>query len=477
MTPLRVTVIGAGMAAARLARQTLSQAPAGAAEFTLYGHEPYAPYNRALLAGVLDGRYTPDALALPAGGAAVVTGTEVVAVDTAARTLRTDTGESAGYDVLVLATGANPVLPPIRHLHSTGDAGGEESGREAAGSEKSGRELKDGVHAFRSLADCVRLAEAARSAERAVVIGGGVLGVSAARALAALGIPVEIVHQAPHLMERHLDDEAGATVRRALEGMGAAVYTGNRARALRGDTAVTGVALASGHVLDCDLVVLACGVRPRTGLARAAGIEVRRGVVVDDTLATSAPGVYAIGDCTEHRGAVHGLTGPAWAQADVLAARLSGADPHALYTGSGVHGVARLTAGALEIAAFGEVEDTDGDALRLVDGTRGAYGSYKKLVMRGDRLVGAILVGDLAAVGELTRTYERGEPLPSRPLDLLTPLEAAALVPAAPPAPRTPSAPRMPSAPPPAPVPPTAPAPPAPPITALSLAPAEGAVL
>ncbi|MFF0739622.1 NAD(P)/FAD-dependent oxidoreductase [Streptomyces sp. NPDC004111] len=415
MTPVRVAVAGAGMAAARLARQTLAQAPPGTVEFTLYGHEPYAPYNRALLAGVLDGRYAPDALALPTGGADVLTGTEVVALDTAARTLRTGTGESAGYDVLVLATGANPVLPPIRRLHrpEPGTVPGAPSGHPS-------RELKDGVHAFRSLTDCVRLAEAARSARRAVVVGGGVLGVSAARALAALGIPVEVVHQAPHLMERHLDEEAGATVRRALEGMGAAVYTGNRARALHGDTAVTGVALANGHVLDCDLVVLACGVRPRTGLARAAGIEVRRGIVVDDTLATSAPGVYAVGDCTEHRGAVHGLTGPAWAQADVLAARLSGARPGAVYTGAGVHGLARLTAGALEIAAFGEVADTAGDALRLADGTRGTYGSYKKLVMRGDRLVGAILVGDLAAVGELTRTYERGEPLPSRPLDLLT---------------------------------------------------------
>ncbi|MEU8892279.1 FAD-dependent oxidoreductase [Streptomyces sp. NPDC048442] len=408
----RIAVVGAGMAAARLAQQTLAQVPAGTMDFTLYGNEPHAPYNRALLAGVLDGRYTPDALTLPTGGAAVRTGAEVLALDTAARTLRTDVGETASYDVLVLATGANPVLPPIKGLH-------------AMSAPSARRELKDGVHAFRSLADCVRLEEAARGAKRAVVVGGGVLGVSAARALAALGMPVEVVHQGPYVMERHLDEEAGATVRRALEGMGAAVYPGNRARAVHGSTTVTGVELAGGHVLDCDLVVLACGVRPRTGLARAAGIEVRRGVVVDDTLATSVPHVYAIGDCTEHRGAVHGLTGPAWAQADVLAARLSGAAPDATYTGA--NNLSRLTAGALEIAAFGEVADTDGDALRLADGTRGAYGSYKKLVMRGDRLVGAILVGDLAAIGELTRTYERGEPLPSRPLDLLTPIEGAVL--------------------------------------------------
>ncbi len=485
--PRRIAVIGAGMAAARLAQQTLAQAPPGALDLTLYGHEPHAPYNRALLAGVLDGRYPPEALSLPTGGATVRTGTEIVAVDPASHTLRTATGETCAYDTLVLATGANPVLPPLRNLHavpptaphehsapvplgggaapgggwglprsnaveSWGKGGQGEGGGpfrspptgtpparplppghlHAAPPHPRTPDLKAGVHPFRTLSDCTRLAEAAatagpphpagRRAPRAVVIGGGILGVSATRALAALGLPTELVHQAPHLMERHLDAEAAATVRHALETMGATVYTDNRARALHGTTSVTGVELANGHVLTCDLVVLACGVRPRTGLARAAGIEVRRGIVVDDTLATSAPDVYAIGDCTEHRGTVHGVTGPAWAQADALAARLSGADPHAVHTGA--HASARLTAGALEIAAFGEVTDTAGDALRLADGTRGRYGSYKKLVMRGDRLVGAILVGDLAAIGELTRTYERGEPLPPRPLDLLATLPA-----------------------------------------------------
>ncbi|MFJ2738706.1 NAD(P)/FAD-dependent oxidoreductase [Streptomyces sp. NPDC087440] len=494
----RIAVIGAGMAAARFAQQTLAQAPPGALDLTLYGHEPHAPYNRALLAGVLDGRYPPEALTLPTGGATIRTGTEVVAVDTAAHTLHTASGETHTYDTLVLATGANPVLPPIRNLHTSliaaplghpappaapfgrpasaaapsapplaapppwaagpppgggtgGQGGGPSRSRPTPGTPAQPRhrpptpakppartrtaetpphaDLKQGVHPFRTLSDCTRLAEATATLSttpRAIVIGGGLLGVSATRALTALGLPTELIHQAPYLMERHLDEQAATTVRRALESMGAAVYTDNRARALHGTTTVTGVELANGHVLSCDLVVLACdlvvlacGVRPRTGLARAAGIEVRRGIVVDDTLATSAPDVYAIGDCTEHRGAVHGVTGPAWAQADTLAARLSGADPYAAYTGA--HAAARLTAGALEIAAFGEVTDSAGDALRLADGTRGAYGSYKKLVMRGDRLVGAILVGDLTAIGDLTRTYERGEPLPPRPLDLLTP--------------------------------------------------------
>ncbi|MGW3264114.1 NAD(P)/FAD-dependent oxidoreductase [Streptomyces sp. NPDC001056] len=397
----RIAVVGAGMAAARLAQQLVERGRGD--DVTLYGAEPHRPYNRTLLADVLTGRLDAAAVALPCGAprVAVRTGCEVVAVDVRSRTLTLAGGEEAGYDELVLATGANPVLPPIRGLR-TADGG-----------------LKAGVHAFRGLADCARLAEDAARATRAVVIGGGVLGVSAARALAAVGLPTEIVHQAPYLIERHLDEGAGHALRRALERLGVHTYPDNRARALTGDTRVTGVRLATGYLLDADLVVLACGVRPRTGLAHAAGIAVRAGVVVDDRLAARAPHVFAIGDCAEHAGVTHGLAGPAWDQADVLAARLSGAGPDTVYGGS--RPLVRLTAGPLEYAAFGETGDAAGtDVLRIADATRGPYGSYKKLVLRGDRLVGGILLGDLTTVGDLTRAYECDEALLDDPLHLLT---------------------------------------------------------
>lgn len=399
MTSHRIAVVGAGMAAARLASQVLAR-DAGA-EVTLFGDEPHVPYNRALLADVLTGRLAPDAVRLPTGGAHVRTGCEVVGVDVAARTLRLADGTAAGYDTLVFATGSNPVLPPIRNLHCTSNTG-------------EGGELKQGVHAFRTLADSARLAAAAPEARRAVVVGGGVLGVSAARALAARGLPVEVVHQAPYLMERHLDEAAGDALRRALRALGVEVYAENRAKSLFGTDRAEGVALANGYRLDADLVVLACGVRPRVGLARAAGAEVRTGIVVDDRLATSAPDVFAIGDCTEHRGSVHGLAGAAWEQADVLADRLCGGA--AVYTGSRTF--ARLTAGPVEVAAFGDVDAVPGlhDVIRLADPTRG---SYKKLVLHGDRLVGGILVGDLATVGALTHAYERDEAVPEDPLHLL----------------------------------------------------------
>ncbi|WP_171168211.1 NAD(P)/FAD-dependent oxidoreductase [Streptomyces sp. I05A-00742] len=393
----RVAVVGAGMAAARFARQFLALAPPGGAEVTLYGAEPQAPYNRALLTGVLQGRYAPATLALPTGGATVRTGNPVVAVDTAARTLRTVSGTTAGYDTLVLATGAAPVLPDLGGL------------RTASGAPKAG------VHPLRTLADCARIAEDARDARAAVVVGGGVLAVGAAHALAAGGLPVHLVHRAAHLMDRHLDAGAAATVRRTLEASGVTVHRGPAARLL-GDDRVTGLELADGRRIDARLAVLACGVRPRAGLARAAGLKVASGVVVDDTLAASAPDVHAIGDCAEHGHVLHGRAEAAWEQADALAAALAEGRrgracpvPPALV---------RLGAGPLEVAAFGDSTGTGAgtEAVTLADATRG---TYRKLVLRDDVPVGAILVGDLTTVGDVADAVARGEPVAGDALDLL----------------------------------------------------------
>jgi assimilatory nitrate reductase electron transfer subunit len=377
---------------------------------TVFGDEEHPPYNRALLADVLSARFRAEEIGLPVGARAVVrTGTRVGALDVERCSLRLVDGEMYAFDAIVLATGAGPVLPPIRNVR----AGDVPLGLPTSAVPSGEADLLSGVYAFRSLADCAGLAAAVPAARRAVVIGGGVLGVSAARALAALGVPVEIVHQAPELMERHLDAPAAGALRRGLEGLGVAVYLGNRARALTGTDRVSGVELANGHVLDADLVVLACGVRPRVALARAAGLRVGAGVVVDERLATSAPGVYAIGDCAEFAGQVPGLAAAAWDQADVLAAHLTGGD--ARYAGSRT--VLRLTAGPLAVAAFGTTAALAGDdVVRLADPTRNAY---KKLVIRGDRLVAGILVGDLATAGTLTRAFERDDPLPADPLHLL----------------------------------------------------------
>ncbi|MEU6115179.1 FAD-dependent oxidoreductase [Streptomyces sp. NPDC047117] len=407
----RVVVIGGGMAAARLARRLCDGDGGRQARYavTVIGEEPHAPYNRVLLAEVLAGRYAPEVIALPAvGGARWLSGVRAVRVDRDERLVHCDDGHALPYDLLVLATGSNPVLPPLRGLFAPG-----------AG------ELPNGVHPFRTLDDCRALAAA--EGRRAVVIGGGLLGVSAARALAERGAQVVLAHQGEHLMERQLDEAAGGLLRDHLHDLGVEVHTECRVRGLRTENgAVRAVELADGYALDADLVVLACGVRPRTGLAAAAGLTVRRGIVVDDALRTDDPRVFAIGDCAEHDGVTYGLAGPALDQADLLAARLL---DDAARDYRGTRALTRLTLGGsgtgsgpaavLDLAAFGETTPAPGDdVIRLSDATRSAY---RRVVVRGDRLVGGILLGDLGTVGALARTWEGDEPLSAAPvLHLLT---------------------------------------------------------
>ncbi|WP_407553277.1 FAD-dependent oxidoreductase [Streptomyces sp. Pv4-95] len=451
----RVVVIGGGMAGARLARQltaaagtpaaALAGAPAGveaasapALTVTLIGEEQHPPYNRVLLAEVLAGRYSPEVIALPEPGDAVrrLSGVRVVRIDRSARRVLCDDGQDVPYDALVLATGANPVLPPLRGLFTDGRG-----------------DLPDGVHPFRTMEDCQALAAAVRPGTPAVVIGGGLLGVSAARALAGRGAQVVLAHQGEHLMERHLDTDAAALLAEHLEALGIEVHTECRVRGVEtrlrepaagqspGSTAtraVQAVELADGFRLDAELVVLACGVRPRTGLARAAGLDVGRGIRVDDTLRTSDPDIFAIGDCAEHNGTVYGLAGAAQEQADVLSGVLTErpADPADAAPGAapytGTRALTRLTLASqtagpvpvtdpvtgrslpFDLAAFGETTPRPGDdVVRLSDATRTFY---RKVVVRGDRLVGGILLGDLGTVGALARTWEGDEPLPAAPL-------------------------------------------------------------
>ncbi|MFF9064918.1 NAD(P)/FAD-dependent oxidoreductase [Streptomyces sp. NPDC014891] len=456
----RIVVVGGGTAGARLAQRL---------PVTLLGEEPHAPYNRVLLADVLAGRYAPEVIALPGTREPVRLGVRAVRIDRAARTVECADGSLVGYDRLVLATGSNPVLPPLRGLRGP-----------------AGAEPPEGVHAFRTLDDCLALRDRVRPGTRAVVIGGGLLGVSAARALAAVGAEVVLTQQGERLMERQLDASASELLREHVEALGVEVHTECRVSGLRQrDGGVTAVELADGFVLDAQVVVLACGVRPRVALAREAGLAVATGIVVDDELRTSDPYVHAIGDCAEHAGRVYGLAGPALEQADALAevllasaaapappgppgppaqgagaaatasapgaaaagtastpradaagtdrgpsaagadgaSSVAGADraPSAAYTGT--RALTRLTLGGaqpLDLAAFGETTALPGDdVVQLTDATRRAY---RKVVVRGDRLVGGVLLGDLAAVGTLARAWEGDEALPEEAplLHLLT---------------------------------------------------------
>ncbi|WP_406009072.1 FAD-dependent oxidoreductase [Streptomyces sp. NBC_00637] len=384
----RVVVIGAGLAGVRLARR-LGELGTPA---LLIGEEEHRPYNRVLLAEVLAGRYAPEVIALPAP-AGLLRG-RVTGIDRDGRTVTCADGSEIAYDTLVLATGSNPVLPPLRGLFTPDHV------------------LPEGVHAFRTMDDCLGLSKAVRPGVRAVVIGGGLLGVSAARALAVRGAQVVLAQQAERLMERQLDPNASKLVLRHLRDLGVEVHTECRVRDVRSvGGAVRSVEMADGYALDADLVVLACGVSPRAGLAKAAGLAVHKGILVDDRLRTSDPRIRAIGDCAQHDGNVYGLAAPALEQADVLAESLAG-DADSRYAGT--RALTRLTlAGnsAFDLAAFGETEPLPGDdVVQLADATRG---TYRKVVVRDDRLVGGVLVGELGTVGALARAWEGAEPLPS----------------------------------------------------------------
>ncbi|SFF04031.1 assimilatory nitrate reductase electron transfer subunit [Actinacidiphila alni] len=431
---MRIVVIGGGMAGTRLAQQLAPYRTAPGLTVTVVGEERHPPYNRVLLAEVLAGRYAPAMITLPGAGGTDSGGDggtgaprRAVRLDRADRLVVCDDGTALPYDRLVLATGSNPVLPPLRGLFEEGSD-----------------ELPLGAHCFRTMDDCLALASAAGHGTRVVVVGGGLLGVSAAQALAARGARVVLAQQGEHLMERHLDGTAAALLRGHLEAQGVEVHIECRARGLLtqrmpdGRRAVRSVELSDGYCLGAELVVLACGVRPRVGLAQAAGIDVAKGVVVDDRLRTSDPAVHAIGDCAQHDGVLYGLAGAAHDQADVLARVLAQeaggaatASDAPRYTGTRALTRLTLTPGTgtgsardtgtsspdvppLDVAAFGDpVPGPGDDVLRLTDATRGAY---RKVVVRGDRLVGGILLGDLAAVGTVAGVWEGDEPLPSAPL-------------------------------------------------------------
>ncbi len=381
--PEHLVVIGNGMAAIRLVEELVRRtAPL---RVTVIGDEPGPAYNRILLSAVLEGSHPPEELRLKdqawyaENGVELISGTRVERIERAERVVWLADERRVPYDRLVLATGSVPVLPPIRGLVTPDGA------------------LSPRVHAFRSMADCLGLLRALPEARRAVVVGGGLLGLQVARALGVRGLEVDLVEAAPHLLASHIGEPAGAVLRRSVEELGCEVYPETRAVKLTDE----GLRLDTGYLLRADLFVITAGARPATSLAKSAGLFVRRGVVVDDTLTTVTDRrVHAIGDCAEYRGRTSGFVSPAWEQAGVLAARLCG--DHEGYEGSRV--VARLRASNLEVAVLGDPEHTTGDVVEVANPIRG---SYRKLVMRDGVVEAAVLVGDLSRIGLLTQLYDR----------------------------------------------------------------------
>jgi nitrite reductase (NADH) large subunit len=382
----RLVVVGNGMAAHRLLERLHAPAP-GRWAVTVLGAEPWANYNRILLSSVLAGDKSADAI-IESDAAWFAerditfrSNCRVTRIDRDRRVVVDETGAETPYDRLVLATGSDPILLPLP-----------------------GADLPE-VMTFRDLADVDRLLAATKTAQRAVVIGGGLLGLEAASGLRRRGLEVTVVHLMGHLMERQLDADAGAYLRHDLERRGIAFALSANTAAIEGDGHVSGVRLKDGRVLPADLVVMAVGIRPNTAVAREAGLAVGRGVIVDDTLATSDPAIFALGECAEHRGQTYGLIAPAWEQAAILASRLAG--EAARYAGSivgtnlKVAGVSVFSAGIIEAVA-------DDEDLLYVDPS-GAL--YRRVILRDGKVVGAILVGDASDGGWLFDLMREGRPV------------------------------------------------------------------
>ena len=384
-----LVIVGNGMAAARLVDE-LANTALGRYAIAVIGEEPRLAYNRVLLSSVLAGETASHEIELkPADwwrdrGVTLKYGCAVTEIDVGRRELKIANDESVEFSKLVLATGSTPLRLNV-------------PGAELAG-----------VHTFRDSRDVDLLLTLAAARKRVVVVGGGLLGLEAAYGLAKAGAPVTLIHLMDRLMERQLDAPAAALLKSLVEPRGIEVLlNANTARVL-GERRVEGIELSNGRRLDADAVIFAAGIRPNTALASGAGIPVNRGIIVDDQLQTGAPGIFALGECAEHRGICYGLVEPAYEQARALARHLAGRT--ATYSGSVV--ATNLKVSGVGVFSAGDFLGGDGtESLVLRDIGRG---TYKKLVISEGRLAGAVLVGDVTDALwylELIRGREKVAPI------------------------------------------------------------------
>ncbi|HUG21131.1 FAD-dependent oxidoreductase [Piscinibacter sp.] len=374
-----VVVVGAGPVGVRFAQELRRRCPQQ--PLVVYGSEPWAPYNRvqlsAFLAGKTDWSSLTQGLALPEDpNADVRLHCAVTAIDRAGRCVQDASGRWQPYASLVLAIGSRARVPDIPGI---GQAN---------------------VFVFRDLNDTQRLFARRARSRRTVVLGGGLLGLEAARAMQRLNTDVWVIEHAPRLMASQLDDEGSALLRAQVEAAGIHVLTDTRVKAVHGHGRVEGVALRGGERVDCDTVVVAAGIQPNVDLAVACGLPVGRGIRVDDAMRTGDPHIYAIGECAEHRGAVYGIVAPGFEQASVAVHSVAGGQAH--YEGSLV--ATRLKVLDLPVFSMGQLGLAGDDAeLRSVCHDAGADGTHRRIAVRRGRLVGALAVG---ACREMSRLQE-----------------------------------------------------------------------
>ena len=386
MQKLKLVMIGNGMAGVRTLEELLKLAP-DLYDITVFGAEPHPNYNRILLSPVLAGEQTFEEIVLndlnwyADNGIKLLLGRKVVKIDRKARRVLADDGSEAEYDRLLIATGSTPFILPVP-----------------------GKDL-DGVIGYRDIADTRMMMDTAKTHKHAVVIGGGLLGLEAANGLKLRGMDVTVVHIGDWLLERQLDSTAGKLLQKSLEDRGLKFLLPKHTAELldNGEGRVCAVKFKDGEVIPADLVVMAAGIRPNSELAESAGIACNRGILVNDTLQTFDPRVYAIGECASHRGIAYGLVAPLFEQAKVCANHLAQLG-YSRYQGSVTSTKLKVT--GIDLFSAGEFMGADGtETITLSDPIGGVY---KKLVIKDDVLVGACLYGDTADGGWYFRQIREG---------------------------------------------------------------------
>ena len=401
----QLVVIGNGMAGARTVEEILSRGGGDMFDITMFGEEPTGNYNRILLSNVLNGSDQEDDIYLnplswyEENHITLLAGLRASGLLRRAKLVYGENGHAEPYDKLIIATGSRPFVPPME------------------GTTMKDGSFKPGVFVFRTLDDCREIAEYAKGKKVAAVIGGGLLGLEAARGLQNFGLQVNVVHLGAHLMQAQLDAPAGKILKTSMEKLGVKVLLEKSTKAILGADRVLGLKFADDSTLECDMVVISAGIKANWEIAAGSGLTVERGIVVDDQMrCVDDRDIYSVGECAQHRGQLYGLVAPLWEQAKVLADHITGRNPRAAYHGSKV--ATKLKVMGVEVASMGfaEPQHPDDEVIQFSDAKRG---TYKKLIVRDGRLVGGILLGDISKAAYLMQSFDRNTPLPEERLGLL----------------------------------------------------------
>src|SRR5436309_1007352 len=405
---MKLVIVGNGMVGQRFLEQLVSRMNGTSPEVTVFCDERRTAYDRVQLTSFFSGKSAADLSLVPAGffdqhGIALRLGDKAVAIDRTRKLVRSARGHELPYDKLVLATGSYPFVPSLP-----------------------GAEWPD-CFVYRAIEDLEAIRTAAGRARVGAVIGGGLLGLEAAKALHDLGLETHVVEFAPRLMAVQLDDSGGRLLRRKIEALGVSVHVSRQTKEIVGGTGCRHKLLfADGAALETDITVFSAGIRPRDRLGRAAGLSIgeRGGIVVNDHCQTSDPDIYALGECAQWNGRIYGLVAPGYQMAEVAARHVAG-EEGAQFLGADMSTKLKLM--GLDVASIGDAHGATLNALNYVY-TDEAAGIYKKLVISGDRkyLLGAILVGDASEYGGLLQMALNPLPLPEHPEDLILPAREGA---------------------------------------------------